>query len=158
MVSDTRKFSQLGDIVLLGDFNARTGHNADFIYDDSDAEYATYDSQYLPDTNCIIRNSEDTVVCSRGKDLLDLCIQSRLRIANGRTLGDMCGRFTAHYSLGSSLIDHCIASDDILSKIISMKVHGFNRSLSNHCMLSCIFSVNFCKSAPQKESLLPLPN
>lgn len=41
LVSDTRKFSRLGDIVLLGDFNARAGHNAYFIYDDSDAEYAT---------------------------------------------------------------------------------------------------------------------
>ena len=47
------------------------------------------------------------------KSLLELCIQSRLRILNGRSFGDTMGRFTAHCSLGSSVIFYFIASEDI---------------------------------------------
>ena len=143
--------------MVIGDFNAHTGRAADFIISDSDADYATYDTQYSPDLKCDIRNSEDEIICSRGRDLLDLCIQSKMRILNGRLLGDLSGKYTSHRSLGSSVIDYCICSDKLLSKILSMKVHDFDRSLSNHCMLSCILSVNFEEHRPELDNLYPLP-
>ena len=148
LVNSAWKYSSVGDLLVIGDFNARTGRAADFITSDSDADYATYDTQYSPDLKCDIRNSEDEIICSRGRDLLDLCIQSKMRILNGRMLGDLSGKFTSHCSLGSSVIDYCICSDKLLSKILSMKVHDFDRSLSNHCMLSCILSVNFVEHRP----------
>ena len=43
--------------------------------------------------------------------------------------------FTCHCKIGSSVIDYCLCSDKLLSKILRMKVHDFDRSLSNHCML-----------------------
>ena len=157
LVNSARKYSSVGDLLVIGDFNARTGRAADFITSDSDADYATYDIQYSPDLKCDIRNSEDEIICSRGRDLLDLCIQSKMRILNGRMLGDLSGKLTSHCSLGSSVIDYCICSDKLLSKILSMKVHDFDRSLSNHCMLSCIISVNFVEHRPELDNLYPLP-
>ena len=94
LVNTTRQYSSAGDLLVIGDFNA--GRAADFITSDSDADYATYDSQYSPDYTCNIRNSEDEIICSRGRDLIDLCIQSKMRILNGRTLGDLSGKFTFH--------------------------------------------------------------
>jgi len=85
----------------------------------------------------------DKVRCSRGKSLLELCIQSRLRLLNGRSFGDTMGRFTAHCSLDSSVIDYFIASEDIQNKFVSFYIHEFKKSLSNHCMLSCLLKVNF---------------
>ena len=96
LVNSARKYSSVGDLLVIGDFNARTGRAADFITSDSDADYATYDTQYSPDLKCDIRNSEDEIICSRGRDLLDLCIQSKMRILNGRMLGDLSGKFTSH--------------------------------------------------------------
>ena len=98
---------------ICNDFNARTVRAADFITSDSDADYATYDTQYSPDLKCDIRNSEDEIICSRGRDMLDLCIQSKMRILNGRMLGDISGKFTSYCSLGSSVIDYCICSDKL---------------------------------------------
>ena len=72
------------------------------------------------------------------KNLLELGIQSRLRIRNGRSFGDTMGRFTAHCSLGSSVIIYFIASEDIQNKFVSFYIHEFKKSLSNHCMLSCL--------------------
>ena len=37
-----------------------------------------------------------------------------------------------------------------------MKDHDFDRSLSNHCILSCFLSVNFVECSPETEHLYPL--
>ena len=67
----------VGDLLLIGDFNARTRRAADLITSDSDANYATYDTQYSPDLKCDIMKSEDEIICSRSQDLLDLYIHSK---------------------------------------------------------------------------------
>ena len=81
--------------------------------------------------------------CSRGKSLLELYIQSRLITLNGRSFGDTVGRFTTHCSLGSSVINYFIASEDIQNKFVSFYIHEFKKSLLDHCMLSCLLKVNF---------------
>ena len=60
-----------------------------------------------------------------GEMLFDLCIKSRLRILNGRILGDTYGKFTAHCSLGSSTIDYMICSEEIMNRFLYMKIHDF---------------------------------
>ena len=39
----------------------------------------------------------------------------------------------------------------MLHKVLTMKNHNFHRSLSNHCMLSCIISVNFLEKCENKH-------
>ena len=92
-----------------------------------------YDNEYNVDS-CRFRDNQDKIVTTRGKHILGLCVQSRLRILNGRTLGDLEGKFTFHNSLGStgSTIDYIISSESFLHKFIFMKVNNLIRSLSDH--------------------------
>ena len=86
---DIARFSKFGNIVLVGDFNARTGQLDDFIKDDTVDDYVHTGSDYsvdLPLYN-MIRQNKDTKVNSQGKALIELCKISGLRIMNGRTVG-----------------------------------------------------------------------
>jgi len=150
---DILNISVKGDILICGDLNARTGSDVDFIPNDTGFKYSV-DDRYIDNIPCRIRNSQDMARCNRGKNLLELCIQSKLRILNGRTFGDLQGKYTAHCSLRSSVIDYTIASKDVQHKILSMKVHDFKKSISNHCMLSCILSVNFIEICAQETTPL----
>jgi hypothetical protein len=50
----------------------------------------------------------DCKVDNRGKQLLDLCIGSKLRFLNGRMWGDSYGKFTCIKPSGSSVVDYVI--------------------------------------------------
>ena len=150
-------FANKGSIMICGDINARTATDLDFILSDSETGLSEYDPEYIFDDNILLsRNSQDHTKCSRGEMLLDLCIKSRLRILNGRILGDTQGKFTAYCSLGSSVIDYMLSSEEIMSSFLYMKVHNLQRSLSNHCMLSCAISVNYSEFHCH-QNLSPLP-
>ena len=75
--SEIVSFPSKGNIVLCGDFNARTSNLNDYIDNDNE-KFNTSDEEYVVDM-CCNRTSFDKVLSSRGKQLLDLCIQSRLR-------------------------------------------------------------------------------
>ena len=78
--SGLNKYSSDGDILLCGDFNARTGcHNSDFIIN-YDGLYVPVPSDYLQDSNIKHRLSQDRVIDSRGRELLDLCIETQWQI------------------------------------------------------------------------------
>ncbi|CAG2209254.1 unnamed protein product [Mytilus edulis] len=157
LINDITNMYDKGDIALFGDFNARVAVDVDFIPNDNCSKFMP-DEHYIEDVPCTTRESQDQVRCNRGKSLIDLCIQSRLRILNGRTLGDFSGKFTAHCSLGSSVIDYIIGSESISHRFLCMKVHDFQRSISNHCLLSCILSVDFDEQLNSETTkLFPLP-
>ncbi|CAG2241035.1 unnamed protein product [Mytilus edulis] len=141
------------DILLCGDFNARTNTAVDFVANDNDFIHSNYDRHYLVDSISLDRNNQDTVRCGRGNSLLELCIQSGLRILNGRTCGDTLGKFTSHNSMGSSVIDYMVVSESMYHNILSFRVHDFIKSLSDHCMLSCLLSVDFVEN--MKNSRVP---
>ena len=84
--------SSKGKLVLIGDFNSRTGQNPDFIEKDS-SQINDFDGvdllppDYVTDTE-LKRVNQDCIINSHGNKLLDLCLSSRLCILNGRFLGD----------------------------------------------------------------------
>ena len=102
-------------IVLIGDFNSRTGQNPDFIEKDS-SQINDFDGvdllspDYVTDTE-LKRVNQDFIINSHGKTLLDLCLSSRLRILNGRFLGDSLGYFTYMSNNGFSSVDYAILSE-----------------------------------------------
>ena len=57
------------------------------------------------------RNSQDTIVDARGRDIIDICIGNKLRILNGRTLGDSKGKYTCYKPVGCSVMDYFIVSE-----------------------------------------------
>lgn len=132
-----------GDIMLCGDFNARTGTLADFIENDSLDHIPMYEG-YKPDFCEIKRNSRDKYVDSRGKELIEMCIEKQVRILNGRSLGDINGKYTCLTSNGSSVVDYVLVSHSILNKILYFEVSDFLPTLSDcHCKLSWGLLTNF---------------
>lgn len=130
------KYGNSGDIILTGDFNARTGNKLDYITGDSASHIPIKNDAYIIDTAVVQRHSRDNTVDSRGKDLLELCIANKLRITNGRTFGDTHGKFTCHNYAGSSVVDYFIVSEQLLNDILYVYVYDFFLPLSDyHCKI-----------------------
>lgn len=141
---DVSKFSQLGDIVLMGDINAHINKDEhDYIINDSDNML----DDFLPDNyiSDSIQRQRNTEICQKtneyGRNFVELCIDAQLRILNGRTIGDSMGRLTYHNYAGASIDDYCICNSSFLPNISSFKVGEFNPILTDHCPITVnIFS------------------
>ncbi len=138
---DIEKYNSKGQILLMGDFNARTSNTSDLV--------ATDRGEHIPVLQCVgdedvfERKSEDCGrVCTYGNSLINLCIASSLRIANGRVLGDTKGSYTCHKYNGSSLVDYVLVGASTMSRLRYLRVHEFFGDLSDHCLLSFGLAVN----------------
>ena len=80
--------NKLGNIVLCRDFNARISCENHFILNGESKFTPTYED-YKTDKNILKRQSRDTNIDQRGKELLDRCICNQIRILNGRVLGEI---------------------------------------------------------------------
>ena len=149
-------FSTLGNIIIMGDLNARTSCNNDHIIDDTDK----FLNNYLPyniDKALPRRASQDKIVNDRGSNLLDLCISSSLRILNGRKPGDSLGYFTCHKYNGSSLVDYGIVSESLFDDILYFQVHKDISDLSDHSQISmCIHNLNVSSETNDKIEQIPI--
>ena len=156
---DIQKLSLSGNIMLLGDLNARTGTESDFIpYDSPNYIPSINELPYIGDGFPPARANQDGVLNDRGKDLLELCVSVRIRILNGRFPGDSMGYFTCHKHNGSSAVDYGMVSEEILSNILYFHVHRQLSSFTDHCQIAlCLHKLKFKKSANETVSLKPLP-
>ena len=133
-------YSRQGEVIIGGDFNARIGDLKDYIAGD-------YQIDSLPENydfdHPFHRNNMDLGSPSPfGKNLIDLCINSKVRILNGRTPGDVLGKPTSYQPNGSSVVDYVLASETILlRKSCFFHVHPLT-PLSDHCKLSLILNSN----------------
>ena len=155
---DLAHYKERGNILLCGDFNARTSTDLDFITND-DNKYTPIFDDYSIDRELLKRFNKDKILDSRGKDLLELCTSHQLRILNGRVLGDVLGHFTCYTPNGASVVDYVIVSEDILSQIFCFKVAEFIPTLSDtHCKLEWVMSAKFVpKQTDNHTKLKPLP-
>ena len=97
-------FQSLGEVLVSGDFNARTGHLLDFIpYDSINETFSDcpVPLDYSPDS-MLPRNHTDTQSNLHGELLTTLCKTVNLRILIGRFLGDSHGKSTFYNLNGSS--------------------------------------------------------
>ena len=117
-------YQQKGDVLLCSDMNARTSNEAGFVNGD-DAMYLPLSQTYMPDFNLRSRRALDETLDERGKELIDLCIGNKLRIVNGRCIGDFFGNYTCFNAHGQSTVDYLIASENILDQILYFEVSDF---------------------------------
>ena len=97
------------------------------------------------DKNVTVRRNMDSKIDSRGKELLDFCVTHQLRILNGRTLGDLNGKYTCYTPNGASVVDYSIVSEGALDLVLYFKVTDFTPTLSNcHCRIEWEMSSDFC--------------
>ena len=150
LLSKIEKYSCLGEILIQGDFNAYTHTTPDFVELDDSSYPNSDDTNYFIDT-CKSRNNFDTKKPNKsGKLLLDLCKESGIRILNGRTSGDIFGKYTCHKYNGSSTVDYAVASANLLPIICNFYVHDFT-TLSDHCSISCTILTSFYTSDPSSD-------
>lgn len=128
------KYQEKGDIILLGDLNARTGVLNDFIENDF-RDLNIPDDNYITDTTWPKRNNSDTTVNKQGEAIIKLCIGHRLRILNGRTIGDFAGNLTGYQSNGASTVDYSIISNSLRKNILAFSVNNLT-PYSDHCLIS----------------------
>ena len=114
------KYSEQGNIMIMGDLNARTGRDSD-----QQTEIPVLDSISPQDyTQILDRSSCDTKVNKYGKKLKQLCKDHNLVVANGRTPGDLLGNFTCYSNKGASVVDYVICDKPFLKKCKKMKVQA----------------------------------
>ncbi|CAG2245448.1 unnamed protein product [Mytilus edulis] len=80
------------------------------------------------------RINQDKVLNTHGKNLLDLCLSSGLRIVNGRLLGDSLGYYTYMSKNGFSTVDYALVSESLLSSVQYFKTNDFTY-LSDHAKI-----------------------
>ena len=122
-------------VIVLGDLNARTGVQLDYIPDDSTKYVIDSGVAYDRDDFELPRVSKDKSVNSFGRSLLSLCCSLNLHIVNGR-LGYDAGRgdFTCIVNLGASVVDYAIMSTFLFSRVAKFEV-GLS-TISDHFPLS----------------------
>ena len=109
------------NMILLCEFNARTGESEDFV--ELDNEHNEVPS----------RRNRDKIINTNGRCLLDLCKTTEMSIVNGRIGSDKgIGEFTCITHNGKSLIDYFIIDSSSLNLIKD------NFRLSMNVYLMCI--------------------
>lgn len=129
--SDVDYYATRGKIIVCGDLNARTGSLEDFITMDRVSNHYHLPPDYTYD-NARKRISMDKTVTKYGKHFVEMCLNNRMTILNGRTLGDLEGKYTCHTPQGSSVVDYLACSQSITKDIVNMKVKNLT-SVSDHC-------------------------
>ncbi|CAC5405515.1 unnamed protein product [Mytilus coruscus] len=107
--TEVEKYCSMGDIIIQGDFNAYTNTQLDFIEFDNVTEHVNLDdSEYHPDRTLSRNNLDHKHTNNSGKLLLNMCKETKIRILNGRTTGDLNGQPTCITYNGSSLVDYTL--------------------------------------------------
>ena len=138
--SEINRFGNDKNTYIFGDFNARTKTEIESVtYDKYDEELGVPTCIHAPPP---ARNSEDMkIVNKRGKDFLDICRTNDLVIANGRTVGDIFGKYTCHQKTGSSVVDYLITPYKAIMNVQKFCIGEYIPTLSDHCSLQANLSI-----------------
>ena len=124
----------------------------DYVSFDDGRHIEALPNDYVGD-NTLPRITSDESVNDNGNLLIDFCIQTGLRIANGRVGADaMEGKCTYVGSRGSSLIDYVIVSEDLLSHISDFYVSDPN-ILSDHCTVNFVIQNSISETKDEEVDL-----
>ena len=123
--------------LLIGDLNARTARFQVSVEEDT---LVSFTDPLSPNSFfCETRTSQDSVINDFGQTLLDLCLCYDLHIHNGETEGDREGVYTYISDHGSSVIDYCISSADLVGRVLSVVVA--QRIESTHMPIESVLSL-----------------
>ena len=67
-------------------------------------------------------SSDKSVINQSGNWLINLCIDNQLYLLNGRTLGNLTGKFTCHTPRGSSIVDYILTNSSLSTLVQSMNI------------------------------------
>ena len=127
--NDIENFASHGSILLMGDFNSRTGKYPDNVCQDGNS--IIVNDQSKSSQYAFQRNSFDNDLNDHGKKLFEICRSADLRILNGRISGDSLGRPTFHGKSGVSVIDYAVCDQNLFPHVAKFIVREPS-SLSDH--------------------------
>eukprot|EP00745_Piridium_sociabile_P007972 TRINITY_DN15335_c0_g1_i4.p1 TRINITY_DN15335_c0_g1~~TRINITY_DN15335_c0_g1_i4.p1 ORF type:complete len:224 (-),score=17.74 TRINITY_DN15335_c0_g1_i4:246-917(-) len=119
-------------VILNGDLNSRTSNiSRDLSVQDN------FDIQHKSHSLCSTRRSEDCVLNTYGKLLLNMCTALDLCILNGVCKGDLDGHYTYISESGSSVVDYYILSKDLFAVLYESCELSINERIdSDHLPVS----------------------
>ena len=135
---DINSFQMKGNVIIFGDFNARTGILNDFVSKDGH-KFINDTSNYSFQPKS--RQTFDTTINNHGKQLINICKTTDLRILNGRTKGDSFGKPTFHGKNGISVVDYIICDQNTFQNIKHFIVKPPNY-LSDHSQITTWIEIN----------------
>lgn len=149
--TEINSFQAQGNILLCGDFNARTGTEPDCIDPAGNSHiFNNLSAPLIPIT--MTRNNPDKTINKNGKELVHLCRALGLYMLNGRIRGDSLGRFTYCSALGTSVVDYAITDMDP-SSISAFTVRP-QSPFSDHCQITTFLKSMNDKTFVQNPSKL----
>ena len=149
---DIECFSVRGNVIVCGDFNARTGTLADYIVMDNVNNQYPLPLNYSQD-QINSRCSMDKCVQKKGRRLTNICIDNSVCILNGRSLGNLHGAYTCMSPRGSSVVDYFLCSHDIMKEVGMMAVQPFTQFSDHRPLLLKIHLPIALPSKSKKPSL-----
>ncbi len=143
VTNELSSYSTKGKCILLGDMNAHTQLESDFIVNDEVSEGVDLPIDYIVDMPMKRRNCDKSKLNDHGKALLDMCISSGFRILNGRKIGDMLGdcSYFGPMCKNPTLIDYGLAHYDHFKDVNVFCIQDLSY-LSDHCLIYAQISVN----------------
>ena len=134
-------------IVLIGDFNARTGTTSDFEQEFiHNGLFPEEDSlkQYFEEQNIMNRVNKDRQVNKNGRKLIEFCKMSDMKIVNGRIGRDKAsGNYSCYTATGKSTIDYAVATMDLFPNISEFYIDVLDKCMSDvHCPVCMTVSFN----------------
>ncbi|KAI5060717.1 hypothetical protein GOP47_0025137 [Adiantum capillus-veneris] len=121
---DIWEFSRDGDIIILGDFNARIAHHQAVFYDTSEEMLRELD---VMETG-LSRLSHDVEYTEYGRHVIDMGTAHGLAILNGLQRFPAAGGFTCFpHRHGASTVDYVMAQPNLIASIEDLTV-GPDRS------------------------------
>ncbi len=141
IAKDIAEYCAKGKCLILGDMNAHTNVNPDFIENDEKGnDLIQLPDSYEADTASKRRNGDKSKVNEHGTSLLELCSDSGLRILNGRKFGDIFGKCTYFGPMCKepTLIDYGLVHKNDFKDVTMFKVQDLCH-LSDHCLIhACV--------------------
>ena len=150
--NEIQLFGMKGDIIMIGDFNSRTGEIQENITDNLEDDRLHINTR----NNTNLRYNEDKTVNQFGKQLIAIIEEAQMIILNGRTLGDGRGSKTCHKYNGSSTVDYMIVSTSLIDNIITFRVLEPDW-FTDHSPISCLLKLRKSWTSSQNEQINMTP-
>ena len=141
------RYRTSGNVIIGGDFNAKTETGNDFVSDQMDDHSPINNlNTYIFDNPIVRKNSDKHRMDTHGQRLLELCKNSQIRILNGRTRGDRTGKFT-RYPLSlrenPSVLDYIMVDCETIKNVKYFSILP-RLGLSDHeCLFLSLRTGNF---------------
>ena len=128
------------NVLLLGDFNARTSNTLNYIpHDDISFVFNDSNTDYPSDMFNLDRSSKDKKINKFGLSLIEMCCTYDIHIINGRLFNDKVGNFTCFSNNGKSVVDCMICSTSLFESVKNFGVG--EEDFSDHFPLYCTLSL-----------------